>query len=200
MEPTLVVKRAEELCVRGFHHRRASHGVPAVSFYLSMTAATAKAELTAPLPAEVDERAEIFSELEKKLAEAKAEVKTAQEKLAAKELELIELVRSFGGPHASKSKILHGILWEMVATFSQYTVQDSAAVERFRLALKEARQTRLLKKIFKEDKRYTFDGVAAAGIIKTEKLSAELLTLLLQCAVTKDKAPSLDVRLKKKTQ
>lgn len=164
-----------------------------------MTAALAKSELKAPLPAEIDDRAEVFHELETKLAEAKAEVKAAQEKLSAKELELIELVRSFGGPHATKSKILHGILWEMVATFAQYSTTDNAAIERFRLALVEADQTRLMKKIFKEESRWTMQS-SAAEIVKNNKLSPKLLALLLQCMVTGDKNPSLDVRMKKKTQ
>ncbi len=154
--------------------------------------------LKIPLPAEVDGRAESFHQLELELAEARLEVKTAQRILDAKEAELIELVRSCGGPHAQKSKILHGIAWEMVATFAQCTVQDSAAVERFRQELLRTKQTRLMKKIFTADTRWTMH-TGAAEIVKTKILSPMLMSLLLQCAVTKDKKPSLDVREKKKT-
>lgn len=162
-----------------------------------MSSAVAK-ELAAPLPVEVDEQAEKFHKLETDLATAKDECSKLQKDLAARELELIELVRSFGGPHCTKSKILHGIVWEMVATFSQYTTLDAAAVERFRVALAEAKQTRLLRKIFKQDVRWTFDAAATAEIVKTERLTPKLMALLLQCTVTSDKKPSLDVRSKKK--
>lgn len=162
-----------------------------------MTAALSQAKIEAPLPADIDDRADLFRELQTKLDEARAEVKAAQEKLTANEIELIELVRSFGGPHATKSKILHGIIYEMVATFSQYTTQDSAAVERFRQALIESKQTRLLKKIFKSDIRWTMQS-SAAEIVKNEKLSPKLMALLLQCTVTQDRKPTLDVRPKKK--
>lgn len=163
-----------------------------------MTAALAKPEIKAPLPADVDERAEAFHKLEEKLVKAKAEQKSAQENLTASESELIALVRSFGGPHATKSKILHGIIWEMVATFAQYSTTDNGAIERFRLALVEAGLTRLMKKIFKEESRWTMLS-SAAEIVKNEKLSPRLMALLLQCTVTGDKKPSLDVRMKKKS-
>lgn len=152
----------------------------------------------APLPADVDEQAQYFSELEKSIADSQLTLRATQKELAAKELHLIELVRAFGGPHAEKSNILHGIVWEMVATFAQYTTQDAAAVERFRLALKEAKKTRLLKKIFVSEMRWTMRS-SAAEIVKTEKLTPKEMALLLCCSVQKDKKPSLDVRQKKKT-
>lgn len=159
-----------------------------------MTAAIAKVAL---LPAQVDSAAEDFRELELKLVAAKKKYQDAQKELGDRERGLIELVSATGGPHAQKSKILHGIVWEIVATFSQYTTQDSAAVERFRQALVAAKQTRLLKKIFKGDVRWTMQS-GAEEIVKTEKLSPRLMALLLQCSVTADKKPSLDVRQKKK--
>ena len=163
-----------------------------------MTSAVAQIEkATVPLPAEIDERAETFHQLELDIESANAKIGELRKELAAKELMLIELVRSHGGPHATKSKILHGIVWEMVATFSQYTTQDSAAIERFRQALIAAKQTRLMKKIFKADVRWTMQA-SAAEIVKAEKLSPRLMALLLQCSVTQDKKPSLDVRPKKK--
>jgi hypothetical protein len=151
----------------------------------------------APRPAEVDERAEKFHKLEADLATKVEECSKLKKDIAARELDLIELVKAFGGPHCTKSKILHGIVWEMVATFSQYTVLDSLAIERFRKALAEAGQTRLIKKMFKQDVRWTFDAASTAEIVKTERLSSKLMALLLQCTVSQDKKPSLDVRPKK---
>lgn len=165
-----------------------------------MTATSTAARLpdVAPMPLEVDSYAEDFHNLELDLDEARKKSKAAQDLVSKAEGELIDLVRNFGGPHATKSKILHGIIWEMVATFSQYTTQDSAAIERFRQALVDAKQTRLLKKLFKADIRWTMQS-SAAEVVKNEKLSAKLMSLLLQCSVTGDRKPSLDVRPKKKS-
>jgi hypothetical protein len=151
----------------------------------------------APLPAEVDALALDFQKVQGSLAEARIVLSNAQALVAERERQLVDLVRSCGGPHALKSKIVHGIVWEMVATFSQYTSLDSAAVERFRLALVATKKTRLLKKIFSADIRWTMK-TGAAEIVKTEKLTPKLMGLLLQCSVTQDKKPSLDVRPKKK--
>jgi hypothetical protein len=152
---------------------------------------------SAPLPAAVDSQAAVWAELEKALTEAKKKSDDARKALAKCEDFLVNLVKTHGGPHATKSLILHGIVWEMVATFGQYTTQDAAAVERFRLALVKAKKTRLLKKIFSADTRYTMKA-SAAEIVKTEKLTPTLMSLLLLCSVTQDKKPALDVRQKKK--
>lgn len=162
-----------------------------------MTAAAAQLAKPAPLPADVDSRAEEVCELELTLSGARARIAVLQKEFSAKQQELIDLVSAHGGPHAQKSKILHGIVWEMLVTFAQYTTQDAAAVERFRLALVKAKKTRLMKKIFRSDVRWTMQS-SAAEIVKTEQLTPTLMSLLLQCSVTQDKKPSLDVRRKKK--
>jgi len=161
-------------------------------------AAASNSLLSSPMPAEVDVKAKGFDQLAKDLAKAQLEIGSLRKQIASQETELIELVREFGGPHAQKSKILHGIVWEIVATFSQYTTLDAAAVERFRQALEKAKKTRLLKKIFTKDVRWTMKATAAE-IVKNEKLSPSLMSLLLMCSVTQDRKPSLDVREKKKT-
>jgi hypothetical protein len=159
------------------------------------------AEVKSPVPIEVDTRAQDFSDLEKSIAKLKLDLGAKQKEMAAKEAALIELVRSFGGPHATKSKILHGIVWEMIATFAQYTTQDGAAVERFRQALVLAKKGRLLKKLFDRDVRWTMKA-GAGQILAAEtlapRLRADLLGLLLVCSTTQDKKPSLEVREKKK--
>jgi hypothetical protein len=159
-------------------------------------------EVKAPLPAEVDARAEAFHAIATSIAEKNEKLKELRKQLSDSEIALIELVRSFGGPHAAKSKILHGIVWEMVATFSKFTAEDSAAIERFRLTLVSAKKGRLLKKLFDRDVRWTMKsgaGQTLAAENLAPRLKAELLGLLLLCSSTKDKKPSLDVRQKKKT-
>lgn len=155
----------------------------------------------APLPVDVDVRAEAFHELETKLTEAKAKVAAAGKALTESEAELVDLVCAFGGPHATKSKILHGIVWEMVLTLGKYRIEDSAAVERFRLALVKAKKGRLLKKIFDRDTRWTMKSGAGQTLAAENlppRIKAELLALLMQCTSEKDKKPQLDVRPKKK--
>lgn len=172
-----------------------------------MTATQAKPEATplpteAPNPEQVDAHAAEYKRLEAILEQAKAEffkVKKNQgaslDKLHAT---LIDLVRAFGGKHAEKSKILHGIDWELMATFGQSSGIDATAVERLRLALKEAGKTRLLKKLFAEEKSYRL-AANAAEVLKAEgKLPDELAMLALACFTFTPRTPTLDVRPKKK--
>jgi len=150
----------------------------------------------APSPAEIDLRALEFHALERKWEEAKTGVVSAAEPLFKLKQELIDLVAACGGPHHEKSKILHGILWELMATFGQSIVQDAAGVERLRLALVKAKQVRLLKKLFRKDVRWSFQS-GAAVVIKGEKISPKIKGLLLDCFVASDRTPTLDVRKKK---
>jgi hypothetical protein len=150
----------------------------------------------APKREETDEFAMEFKRLEKTLLQAKASVTAAQAPVETLKQELIDLVRNFGGAHREKSKLLHGIGWEIMATFGQSTVQDAAAVERLRAELKKKKLARLLKRLFTEEKRWTFSS-NAMQVVKGEKLSPKLMGLVLQCFVTSDRTPILDVREKK---
>ena len=150
----------------------------------------------APSAAEIDLKAIEYSRLEEIFLEAKADLASASEPLAKFKSDLIELVRRHGGAHTKKSKILHGILWEMMATFGQSITQDAGAVDRLREALVKAKQARLLKKLFQKDTRWTFQS-GAAIVIKGEKISARVKGLLLDCFVPSDRTPILDVRKRK---
>ncbi len=110
----------------------------------------------------------------------------------------LDHVRQFGSAHAEKSKILHGIAMEIMATFSTYSSMDASAIERFRLALVKAKQARLLSKIFEKTIRWTLKPAAASLAIRGNKLTPKLLALYSQITVTKDRAPTLEVRLVKK--
>lgn len=149
----------------------------------------------APSPAEVDIKAVEYYRLRDLLDQATLAAKQACFPLAALKEELVDLVEAFGSPHAEKSKLLHGITSEMMATFGSSSSIDAAAVERFRLALVESEQSRLLKQIFKQDVRWTMSP-QAPGIIKTHKLSKSLLALYSQCDVVKPRTPILAVREK----
>jgi hypothetical protein len=160
-------------------------------------ASAAKAVNPAPSPAEIDLKAITYKDLEKKLQEARDAVPIAAKPVADLKVELIDLVREFGGAHAEKSKILHGIAWELMATFGQSMQQDAAAIDRLREALKKAKKARLLKKLFQQDIRWTFKA-ASVEVVKREKLSPTLMRRLLLCFVPTDRTPTLDVREKKK--
>ena len=110
--------------------------------------------------------------------------------------ELVDLVRDFGSAHAEKSKLLHGAVYEMMATFGMSSSTDAAAVEKFRQALVKAKQARLLKRIFQKTTRWDLSPEAGL-VIRDTKLSKSLLALYSQCSVSKPKSPVLEVRKKK---
>ena len=156
-----------------------------------------------PNAEKVDEHAIEYKRLEKKLDDAKvayAAVKKAEgAQLDELHGALIDLVRSFGGKHAEKSKILHGIEWELMATFGESHGIDAAAVERLRLALKEAKQTRLLKKLFTEQKSWRLAPNAAEVLRAEGKLPDKLAIAALACFTFTPNTPRLEVRPKKKS-
>lgn len=172
-----------------------------------MTAAQTQAKPDAPLPGppnpeQIDAHAIEYKRLEKILDDAKAELAKVRKNEGAVldklHLALIELARSFGDKHHEKSKILRGIDWELMATFGQSSGIDATAVERLRLALKEAKQTRLLKKLFTEEKSYRL-APNAAEVLKAEgKLPDDIAMLALACFTFTPRTPTLEVRPTKK--
>jgi hypothetical protein len=152
--------------------------------------------ITVPTQADVDRLAEEYQALENEFDKAEAELKAVAVKLDQKANVLIEMVRNFGSAHAEKSKLVHGIRFEIMSTYGVSTSVDGAAVERFRLELVKAKQARLLKKIFDKTIRWNLSPMASVIIKAEKKLSNKLLALYAQCAVTKLKKPSLIVRKK----
>ena len=69
-----------------------------------------------------------LEEIEKQAAEEAAPKQAELERL---EVQLLNLVKAHGSAHAEKSKLLHGIAWEVMATFGSSTSTDNAALERF---------------------------------------------------------------------
>jgi hypothetical protein len=107
--------------------------------------------------------------------------------------DLVCLVEEFGSAHADKSKLLHGIRYEIMATFGTSTSIDAAAVERFASALRLAKQTHLLTRIIEQNIRCTL-APDASSVIRSVALPKPLLTLFAQCQVTKPRTPTLKVR------
>jgi hypothetical protein len=156
----------------------------------------------APNAEEIDAFAVEYKRLEKILDEAKAELAKVKGKegssLDKLHSTLIDIVRAFGGKHAEKSKILHGIEWELMATFGQSSSIDTTAVESLRLKLKAAGKTRLLKKLFTEERSYRL-APNASEVLKAEgKLPDRLAMAALACFTFTPRTPQLEVRPAKK--
>ena len=107
----------------------------------------------------------------------------------------VTLVIKFGSAHAQKSKLLHGLKWEIVGTFGSSTSIDAAAVERLRLHLVENKKTRLLKRLFEATTRWALKSTARAEILKPD-IDDEIRASFSLCEVTKDNSPSITVRQK----
>lgn len=149
-----------------------------------------------PSPKEIDELAIRYNKEQQKVLDAVLATRQAQKFLEDTKLECIELVRKFGGAHASKSKLLHGLKWEAMLTEGTSTSVDAAAVERLRVSLKEQNQTRLLKRLFESATRWTLKSTARAEILKPD-VGDDVQALFAVCEVTKPSTPKLEVRLKK---
>ena len=150
-------------------------------------------------PAEIDELAIEYRAIEAQIdewdkqdAERKAPLLTRREQLQNL---FRDVVRQFGSAHAEKSKIMHGVKFEIMATFGISSSIDAAAVNNFRLALVKAKLTRLLKRIFDRTERWDLRP-NAGEVIRSVQLPPKLLALYSQCNVTRERTPSLVVRPK----
>jgi hypothetical protein len=165
---------------------------PAISESRSLSAT---AFTSAPTASQVDEMAELYYELDEQVEKAKLALKTVQEPLDKVKDEMRELVRQYGSAHAEKSKLLHGINYEVMATFGLNTSIDAAAVERFRLALKKAGKARLLRKLFEKTVRWALNP-EYGEIIQRDRLTPKLTALWAVCESKTPKTPTLTVREK----
>ena len=59
--------------------------------------------------------------------------------------------------------------------------------------MRDAKQTRLLNKIFEQSIRYTLTA-EASSIVRSVALSKPLLSLFAKCQMTKPRTPTLKVR------
>lgn len=154
------------------------------------------AALVPPFAHDLDKHAKEYLALKESYLQATLAAKAAGELLEKKGDELKQLVTEFGSAHAEKSKILHGVGYELVVTYGSSVVIDGQALEKFRLGLVAAKQARLLKRIFDKTIRWTLSPNAAAIIRGEQKLSKPLLALYAQCEVVKPRTPLLQVREK----
>lgn len=159
--------------------------------------------MTANLPpsaAEVESVAEEMVTLKGKISEiqSQAEKDAAPHAQRLDDLKILATgwLRSFGSAHAEKSKLLHGVLYEIMGTFGMSTSIDAAAVEAFRLGLVRAGQAELLRRVFAKTVRFDLKA-DYAQIIQGVKLKPKLLALYAHCSVSSAKTPVITPRLKK---
>lgn len=152
--------------------------------------------MTAPSPVRVDELAKEYMALKEKYLDARLKAEFAAEQVEKLAEVLKPLVSDYGSAHAEKSKVMHGVKWEVMVTYGSSVVIDGAAVEKFRLALVAAKQGRLLKKFFEKTIRWSLSPLAPALIKGEQQLPKSLLALYAMCEVVKPRTPSLQVREK----
>ena len=144
---------------------------------------------------QIDTLAKQYLAVKDKAMQAKLEVRACEREMEAKGELLRKAVEEFGGAHAEKSKIVHGLKYEAVVTFGQSVSIDAAAVENFQLALVKEDKPRLLKKLFDKTIRWTLNP-QASEFVRGEKLSDRLRSLFAKCQVVKERTPTLTVRMK----
>jgi hypothetical protein len=150
-----------------------------------------------PTAQEVEKIALLYHEKEKKVTDALKASKAAKEDLAPIEKQCIDLVAKFGSQHATKSKLLYGLKWEIMATFGKTTSIDAAAVERLRQKLLETQETGLLKRFFEKTVSFALKSTARQEVLQPD-VSDEVRSLFAVCEIPKDKTPALEVREQKK--
>jgi hypothetical protein len=152
---------------------------------------------SAPNPAEIDRLSKEYLELKDKLFTAQLASGEISQQLTLKGELLKQMVSDFGSAHAEKSKLLHGLQYEVMATFGQTVTIDAAAVETFRDALRKSKQMRLLGKLFEKTIRWSLNP-EASKIVRGSTLSKKLVDLFAKCEVVKSRTPTLQVRAKEK--
>jgi len=151
----------------------------------------------APNPQEIDKLSKEYLELQEKQLTARLALGEISQQMTLIGETLRDMVSKHGSAHAEKSKLLHGLEYEVMATFGQTVVIDGAAVETFRDALKQAKQVRLLGKLFEKTIRWTLNP-EASKLVRSSTMSKKLSDLFAKCEVVKPITPRLQVRPKEK--
>jgi hypothetical protein len=149
-----------------------------------------------PSPTKVDELSREYLELKERHFQTTLEARSLQAELETLGNVLRVLAEEHGSVHAEKSKLLHGVLYEVMETQGQTVTVDAAAVEKFRLVAAKELKPKKLALIFETDIRYRLMATAAEFIRASGELSRKAKALYAACTVVKDRTPTLTVRLK----
>lgn len=168
----------------------------------SMATATATPVLpqidlsVAPRPDEVDRIAAHYIVLRDKADQALQAAVAATAPVEKLRGMLVSLVTKHGSRHADKSKILHGVKFELVGTFGTSRTLDKAAVLRFQEACIKAKHGLVFRKVFTAEVGYRVAS-KAAEYIRGWKLPTRLIAMFAACEVVTQLSPRLQVRPKK---
>jgi hypothetical protein len=152
----------------------------------------------APTPQQIDTLAEDYNSLDQRLdhiqAEADKFAKEPREKLAKLAAELKELVASFGSVHETKSKLLTGMLWEMMLTTSSSVSIENVAVERMLAWAKgDKKKKEIIESLFTPVTRWDLTPNATV-IIQAPGIPAQAKKLFAACLKITPNQPRLKVR------
>jgi hypothetical protein len=154
-----------------------------------------KQEPLVPAPAKIDELAREYLEIEEALVKKQLALadETAPQRARLKVLgeQLLADCVAFGSPHEKKSKLLTGLLFEVMTSVSTSTSIDSAAVNVFMKACKKAKQSKLFAQIFEEVKSWRIRPEADTVTRDNKKISAALLVKLMKCTISDTKPARL---------
>lgn len=158
-------------------------------------------EAKLPTPAEIDEAAKEYCELATKVSRMEAEASIATRPLRDRMTALGEKLKAwgeqFGGAHATKSKLLTGLAYEVMTTVSSSASLDQAAAGVFFEACKKAGVTKIFGRLF--ETLTTYRPRPEADQVARKELPARLAVAFMRCFLTKTHATLMKVRPRKLT-
>jgi hypothetical protein len=153
-----------------------------------------------PTPAEIDAKAKEYCDLETQIeqisADAAKKMKPLRDRLTPLGTQLRQWGADFGGAHAKKSKLLTGLVYEVMTTAGSSTSLDQAAAVLFSQACKKVGQTRIFKDLF--ETLTVYRSRPDADQVARTKLTSGLALAFARCFVTKSFETRLEVRPRKK--
>jgi hypothetical protein len=156
-------------------------------------------ELKLPTPAEIDEAAKEYCELQQQIDDLILEMRKKVEPLNQKLVPLAEKLKAwadqFGGAHATKSKLLTGLAYEVMTTVSSSTSLDQAAAGVFLKACKKAGVTKIFGRLF--ETLTVYRSRPDADQVARKDLTPKLALEFMKCFITKSNAPRMEVRPRK---
>jgi hypothetical protein len=153
-----------------------------------------------PTPAEIDAKAKEYCDLEEQIEniskEAAEKMKPLRDRMTPLATELRKWGMEFGGVHAKKSKLLTGLVYEVMTTTGSSTSLDQAVAALFAQACKKVGQSRLFKELF--ETLTVYRARPEADEIARTKLTPRLALAFTRCFITKTYETRLEVRPRKK--
>jgi hypothetical protein len=156
-------------------------------------------EAKLPTPQEIDDAAKQYCELEQQIDDEHLALRKKIEPLNARLKPLAEKLKAwgeeFGGVHATKSKLLTGLAYEVMTTAASSTSLDQAAAGLFYEVCKKVGKSRIFGRLFETLTVYRSQP-GADQVARTE-LTPRLALAFARCFITKSQATRMEVRPRK---